>query len=154
MTVKVKDTGFDALMKVAKELNRPRSMSVGVHPSANGQGRNGVSVVDYASYNEFGTRFIPERSFLRAWFDEAKPRLDDLITQVTRDALEGKRPYEQGLKRLGVQCVGEIQERIASNIPPPDKPHTIARKGSDTTLIDTGVLRSSITFEIKDVGEG
>lgn len=35
---------------------------------------------------------------------------------------------------------------------PPNKPSTIKRKGSDTPLIDTGALRASITYVIREIG--
>ena len=44
-------------------------------------------------------------------------------------------------------CLPEA--KIASNIPPALAPETIERKGSSVALIDTGQLRSSITWQVE-----
>jgi hypothetical protein len=66
-----------------------------------------------------------------------------------RTVIEGKRTSDQVLEILGQRAVGQIQERIASGIAPANAPSTVAKKGSSTPLIDTGVLRSSITYQVK-----
>jgi len=53
------------------------------------------------------------------------------------------------LNVLGLQVVGQIQQRITSLREPPNKPSTIRRKKTDNPLIDTGFLRSSTTFELR-----
>jgi hypothetical protein len=45
--------------------------------------------------------------------------------------------------------VKETQRIIALSIEPENKPATIAKKGSDTTLIDTGQLRQNISYRIE-----
>ena len=55
----------------------------------------------------------------------------------------------RALSVLGMALVGDVQQRIRNRIPPPNAPYTIARKGSDVPLIDTGRLRQSIDFVVE-----
>lgn len=107
--------------------------------------------------NEFGTtdpvtgeEHIPERSFIRAWFDEAEPKKREELTTLMREVVAGRRDKDDVLELLGLRCVGEIQERIATSIPPPNAASTVRRKGSSTTLINHGQLRAGITHKVVD----
>jgi hypothetical protein len=69
---------------------------------------------------------------------------------MAQAVIAGKVPNVRvALDRLGAKFVGDIQRRIKAHIPPPLQQSTIDRKGSSTPLIDTGVLWSSITHEVK-----
>lgn len=109
-----------------------------------------LTVLEVAIMNEFGTDTIPERSFIRAWVDlegdEARKWMRALIKQVIRGAIT----KEVALERFGQKVQGSIQARIADGIPPPNAPATVERKGSSTPLIDTGQLRSSITYKVDE----
>ena len=122
-----------------------KELTVGIH--ANEAARvhsNGVTVLQAAIWNEFGTDTIPARPFLTAWFDE---NLDLLFFWVKGEfslVAQGKQSKDQALRRVGEKCVAAIKQRMVSRIPPPNRPSTIAKKGSDIPLIDTGLLWSSI----------
>ena len=64
-------------------------------------------------------------------------------------ALKGTLTEEQALNQVGAAVAGMVQAKIASNIPPALAPETIERKGSSVALIDTGQLRSSITWQVE-----
>lgn len=145
-----RDNGAKDLIARLRKMSEPATLTVGVHASANGQGRNGVPVVEYASYNEFGTSRMPSRSFLRAWADANVEANKAAMQKIALDAIAGKRPYEQGLARFGTACVGAIQARIAGGIEHAPWTYRTAHVYDEghTPLIDTGTLRSSITFEV------
>ncbi len=103
------------------------------------------TVGEVASINELGLG-VPERSFLRAWVDENEAAIMEDLRDVMRGVLAGRFTKEQGMQLLGVKYVAAIQERITAGIEPPNAPYTIAKKGSSTPLIDTGQLKSAITF--------
>lgn len=155
LTVRVKDNGFDALMLLAKDLNKPRTLTVGVHETANGRSKDGVPVVEYAGYNEFGTSRIPARSFLRGWFDEFESEIEDRLKKTTQNAISGKLPYAQGLKQLGALFVGQIRERISNGIEHAPWAYRTARgeahahREGHTPLIDQGILRANVEYELK-----
>ncbi len=112
-----------------------------------------ASLLEIALFHEFGAprAGIPERSFLRAYVDTHKTEIMDWQRKLVQAALTGKIKPEQILPQLGARVVAGIQERIASNIPPPLQPRTIARKGSSVALIDTGQLRAGISFKVREL---
>ena len=139
------DHGWKARLKGLLALKAPAHVDVGILESA-GVEKDGTSVIDVAEWNEFGTATIPERSFIRAWFDEAEPQLRQDFAALMRTVAAGKRTRAEVLELMGQRMVGQVQARMSAGIPPPNKPATVRRKGSSTPLIDTGVLRSSVTY--------
>lgn len=147
--VKDVDKGYKRLMVRAKDLARVAPVRVGVHPDEGQQHyADGVSVIDVAIWNEFGTETIPERSFIRAWFDLNRDKVKLSIERMMQAVMAGKYTKDQALNLLGLRWVAEVQKRMSEGIPPPNAPSTIAKKGSDKPLIDTGQLRSSIKHTI------
>lgn len=93
---------------------------------------------------------IPERSFIRTSFDSNQGKISlkgaDLIDMVMQGQMSARAFYEL----LGQTCVQAIQDFISSNkVSPSNTAFTIANKGSSTTLVDTGGLIGSITYEVK-----
>ena len=119
-------------------------------------GDQGSDLVIYAASNEFGTRtkngkvHIPQRSFLRSAIDLNTLEIRQFIQEQLFLVLHEEIDDRTALNKIGVYLVGLVQERISSNIPPPNKPITVERKKSSKTLIDTGRLRQSITYRIKE----
>lgn len=147
--VKDKDKGYRALIVRARDLAHSVPVRVGIHDADGGKAyKDGTTVLQVATWQEFGTETIPERSFLRAWFDIERVKIQASMVAISKAILSGKYTREQGLNLLGLRWVGEIQKRMSNRIPPPLAPATIARKGSDVPLIDTGQLRASIKHSI------
>jgi hypothetical protein len=150
--VKDKDKGYRDLVKRLYGIKAPK-IEVGIFEQDGAfvyaDGSTAVTVLDVAMWNEFGTGQIPERSFLRAWFDENQDKCRELVRRLLESVIAGTRTKEQALELLGVTFVGQIQKRIADGISPANAPATIARKGSDKPLIDTGQLRSSVTHRVR-----
>lgn len=153
MSLEVKDVdhGYKARLKALLRLRAPAHIDVGLFASSGTHDSTGATVVEVGSYNEFGTEDIPSRSFIRAWYDEAEGKLRTDLSTLMRSVAAGKRTREQVLELLGQRMVGQVQERISAGIDPPNADSTKQQKGSSTPLIDTGVLRSSITYRV--VGE-
>ncbi len=141
------DKGYSTLVKKVFTLGAPK-IDVGIFDSAGPHKYSTMSVVEIATIHEFGNEHCPERSFLRAWFDENESKCRAAVVAMLEAVLAGKYTKDQALQLLGQRFVGEIQKRIANGIPPPNAPSTIAQKGSDKPLIDTGQLRSAITYAI------
>jgi len=105
-------------------------------------------VISVAVWNEFGTKNIPARSFLRSVLAERRREHRNAIRKIAEAGIRGGDMLKL-LNVLGLQVVGQIQQRITSLREPPNKPSTIRRKKTDNPLIDTGFLRSSTTFELR-----
>lgn len=150
--VTTRDRGRKKFDESMLALKRRPGVTVGVHADegakahpqrdANAQPE---TILDVALWNEFGLG-VPERSWLRAWFDETRAQNNELALRQLRLVVTGKITPEVALEQLGAVMVGQIQKRIAEGISPPNAASTIAAKGSAVPLIDEGTLRQSITF--------
>ncbi len=148
MGIRIIDRGYNALMRVFKGEPKTK-ITVGVHHADGAKPHgDGETIADIAQLHEFGADGIPQRSFLRAWFDENKAKTREASKRMAQSVLKGKRTREQAIDILAQAFVAQIQRRIAQGISPPNSPDTIASKGSSTPLIDKGLLRTAITYAI------
>lgn len=144
-----KDKGAKALLK---RLKLKGEIRVGILSGKGAEDESkttkGKQVIDVAMYNEFG-QGVPERSFIRAWFDEYKSQneaeLRKAITAITEGRIESKQAFEL----LGQKFVGSVQTRMSNGISPANSPVTIELKHSSVPLIDTGQLRSSVSYVVE-----
>ena len=110
---------------------------------------DGTDLVDIAIANEYGTSTIPARPFMK----QAVEKLDNHNSQIGKiitNCLAKDGSVETALNQLGVIGKGYVQKEFVDGDFVPNAPTTIARKGSDRPLIDTGTLRQSVTYIIRE----
>lgn len=112
-----------------------------------------LDLVQIAAVHEFGTKNIPERSFVRPAYDKNKGTINKLIVDLHKKVLMGDISIEKALDILGLKNTQMMREAIDKLPGPPLSEKTVARKKSDALLIDTGQLRKSIQYA-KHVGKG
>jgi hypothetical protein len=149
-------------MTVREKGSRPElprgavTISIGVHSDdadhTHGSGE-GLTIGDIGTFHELGTQTVPQRSFIRGWFDERADFIAETMRKQLAQVVAGKRPIEQAAERIALAFEGDCKARIARNIPPPLAPATIKRKGSSVALISTGQLRNSIRGRVKIEGK-
>lgn len=147
---------FLGLVAKLREL-KTLKVKVGVLGDA-GASPDGTPLAEIAAVHEFGTSpsskiQIPQRSFIRSTFRRTTSDRQKLTERLLKGVLNGKLSAEQALELLGQWSVGQIKDTIVKRMtegPDPQelKPETIARKGSSTPLIDTGLMRNSITYAL------
>lgn len=119
-------------------------ITVGIHGAEGGAPHEGgESIAAIGEAHEFGAG-VPQRSFLRAWFDERQSEIEKTIQAQLELSLQRGKSLDWALERVAVWAQADIQKRIAAGIDPPNAPSTIQRKGSSKPLIDTGVLKAAI----------
>lgn len=112
--------------------------------------RAAPSLLGVAIIHEFGAGPIPARSFIRATLDEKRAEIIKLQVALAQQVLLGKLTAAQALAQLGAKVASMCQARIVAGIAPPLAASTLRRKGAKSTpLIQTGQLRSSITFAVE-----
>ena len=112
-----------------------------------------VTMLDIAMWNELGTENAPARPFLRQTADNNKSKIITFcVAQANKIAQGGT--AESCLKNIGVFAKGLVQQQIVDGDFEPNAPSTIRKKGSDKPLIDTGRLRQSVNYVIKQKGGG
>ena len=109
---------------------------------------NQVDLVVIAASNEFGTKDIPERSFLRSTVDEKRNRFRTFLSRHKQEMMKDPMRRKRVLERLGLLAETEIVKKINSGRFTPLAPATIRRKGSSKPLIDTGRMRQSIASKV------
>lgn len=108
------------------------------------------TVADVAHWNHYGTAHIPARPFIALALENRKVELQALFARVGRGVMAGKLDGKQALGLMGVEVTNAIVQQIADGVPPPNTEETIDRKGSSTPLINTGQLRQSVSYELRD----
>lgn len=150
-TFKDVDHGAQALLKAVVKASLGSTLKVGIlakGEDAKKEASEGLTVADVATFHEFGLG-VPQRSFIRGWYDDFLDRNKADFRALFRQVVYGKIDRATMWQRLGLKWVADIQRRIVAGIAPGLAASTIARKGSSTPLIDTGQLKSSVTFEVE-----
>lgn len=95
---------------------------------------------------------IPARSFLRVPFDIHADAINRYIAQQFESVLKGS-SVEQVLGRIGVYTLNISVGAFTTNgygTWPPLAASTKRQKGSSAPLIDTGLLRGSLTYAVRN----
>ena len=140
------DPGFHALLSSLSTLRRSK-IEVGVLPSA-GRNSEGVDLVDVAVWNEFGTRHVPARPFMRIAADKNENKWNRYAERCVDAALKNRANINNAVCLVGEQIKSDVQLVFGSGEITPNKPATIRRKGSSVPLIDHGDLRRSIDYKV------
>ena len=140
-----RDLGLKAFIR---QLETARKVEVVVGIQANAM-HKGESVAFYAACNEYGTKSIPERSFMRSSFDESIGAIKSDMDQQAGAVMDGRKDIRSALGTIGLKHQARIKSKISSNIRPENADSTIARKKSSATLIDTGTMRNSVHYVVR-----
>jgi phage gpG-like protein len=113
-----------------------------------GGGRN----AELAAIHEFGApeRGIPARAPVATMMRTKENELRQLTERLIGEVATGAMSTNQALGLLGAKAASELKKTIATgpHLTPALKPATIARKGSDRPLVDTGRLVNSISWVV------
>jgi len=120
------------------------------------KGKNILCVKDESSSSGFKVMFylvkqvvIPERSFLRETVHTAGPDKWVAVTKRGLNAIfSGKGTAGELATAVGEQMVTDIRHTIMAKMEPENAAATIARKGRNDPLFDTGRLYNSIDYRV------
>lgn len=146
----VKISGGDklasALTEIARNASKASEVDVGFLEGATYP--DGTSVPMVAAVQEFGAPSvgIPPRPFFRSMIQEKSPEWPGAVAGLLK---ANDYDAEKTLGQTGAAIKGQLQQSIRDTNSPPLKPATIARKGFDKPLIDTGVMINSADYIVK-----
>ncbi len=129
-------------------LEQLSSLTVDVGFLDSGSYPNGISVAEVAAVNEYGTSSIPSRPFMQQMADNHAEDVKRRAVSMGKSLASGA-SVEAELESLGEAAVKLVQDTIESGSFTPNSPATMARKGSSTPLIDTGLMKDSVTYEVR-----
>lgn len=125
---------------------RGQGVKVGLR---SGPMNNGVAVVDYATFNEFGTQDIPSRPFMRRTADLSQRDLRAFAKFLTQRLLTRNLNVDGVMNSLGLWYKTRIQQTIRSARAwaAPNSKATITTKGSSAPLIDDAIMINSVDYQ-------
>lgn len=140
-----------ALHRRLQQLDKG-SVKVGILSGVGDDGE--FALVELATIHEFGNGHVPERSFLRATFRRERAALAKLCARLVKGIINGSITPERAFGLLGEWGVAQVQRTIRKRMTEgpenqANAPETIRRKGSDTPLVDLGILAASITHKVE-----
>ena len=105
---------------------------------------NGISVPKVAYIHNYGLG-VPTRPFFnKAIINNAK-KWDSFLENTLK---QNNVNFSNILEKLGNIIVGDIQTSITELKDPPNKESTIKKKKSSNPLIDTGLMRKSVSYQV------
>lgn len=147
-------------LKVKKELLKGSNLEVQVgivEPTYYGSDNDNLSVAQVWQWQEEGlpAQNIPTRPAIRVGFMAPikKGSYDKLFVESMQRIAEGKSTFKQEYMRIGVKAKADLKKAVADWDTPPNAPFTVAEKGFNNPLIDSGLLYESIDFKV-DKREG
>jgi hypothetical protein len=138
-----------ALTELSKKVKRGAKLRVGFFEGATYD--DGTSVPLVAAVCEFGQTSIhpnqPPRPFMRRMIaeksDEWPNAIGDLLVANDWDGYKA-------LNLTGEAIAGQLRQSILDFTSPPLSPITIARKGFDKPLIDSGEMLKAVGHEVEE----
>ncbi|VDG32878.1 hypothetical protein [Lactobacillus brevis] [Lactiplantibacillus mudanjiangensis] len=120
------------------------------------KGKMVLAVADKSSHNGIKVMFvlkesvrIPPRPFIRFTYNHCRDDWQSLMRRQVGLLMDGKATARSVMNALGRQISNDIKRTIKQMQSPRNAPLTVARKGFDDPLIDTGKLIGSITWKIE-----
>ena len=143
-----KDAGYRA--RITKLLEtKQAAIFVGITEASGAKAHDVTTVLDIALIHEYGLG-VPRRAFIGDWFLSYKKEANRLIKKLLiLTVKEGGPHIVDAVEILGARAAAACQKYISDGVHfLPLSPVTIAKKGSSVPLVDTGQLKSSITYRI------
>lgn len=161
MSVEDIDHGWAQMMEAASMAAKGPVVAVGIQGQDAGKTTDEhgeITMVVLGGVHEFGTQdqHIPSRSFIRWTVDDNKQKYEKLQARLLGLVLQGKLTVSRALGLLGQQVQSDIQRAFEQGLEPDLAESTKARRlqgdGSRVfkPLIDTGQLKQSITYEVRE----
>lgn len=144
--VKEIDRGWN---RIKKEIEKSKKayVKIGIFQSAPSS-EDGVTQAEKAFWNEFGTKNIPERSFIRSNFDEQVNKYFKNVRDQFLKIYDGTSTVSTSLEKLGQKVQSDIRKKIKNVKTPPNSLATIKAKGSSNPLIDKSDMLKSVDYEV------
>lgn len=140
--------------RVQKELEILNNgfTAIGLHEGEEIAEKGSLTIAFIGVVNEFGTDKagknhnirIPERAWMRNWFDTHKKQIEKKMQLLYDQVLNGYIDAKKAIALLGQWYQSELRKSITEFSTPPNAPSTIQKKGSSHPLIDSGQMRATV----------
>lgn len=110
---------------------------------------DGTNVVDVAIWNQFGTPTIPSRPFLTSSRGSMISSTIHIRRKMIQELNSGRADVDAAANQIGALCSSIVKRSITEWQDPPNAASTIEKKGDNNPLVDTGLMRQSVTWELR-----
>ena len=133
------------LKELAAQVSTAHEVKVGFFEDATYP--DGTPVAMIAAIQDFGApaKNIPPRPFFRTMIKQGETHWGDDLGKIL---VAADYNAATALSRMGENMVGELQTEIRDWSDPPNAPRTIAAKGFNKPLVDTGQMLKSVSREV------
>lgn len=154
--LKVDKSDWEKLKKnLLKGLDQGIKVGI-VEPVHYGPDNDNLPVGQVWQWQEEGlpAQNIPTRPAIRIGFMAPikKGSYDKMFNESMQRIAEGKSTFKQEYTKIGVRAKADLKQAVADWDTPPNAPFTIAEKGFNNPLIDSGLLYESIDFKVDKKG--
>lgn len=134
-----------ALRDLHEKITKPANLRVGFLENA--KYPDGTPVGMIAAINEFGapSRGQPPRPFFRNMIREKENEWPQAIRDLI---IANNYDMAAAMDQAGAAIAGQLRQSIIDLMEPPLAPSTIAKKGFDKPLVDTGHMLKSVDHEV------
>jgi hypothetical protein len=132
-----------ALADMARKVDQPATLKVGFLENATYP--DGKKVALIAALNEFGTARAPPRPFFR---NMIRAKSASWPAAIAANLVANNYDVARSLDDVGEAIKGQLQMSIRELTSPPLAASTIARKGFDKPLIETGHMLNSVDYVV------
>lgn len=157
VSVTLKKRGLEILVGNLRALGR-HVLTIGFQgPDGVQQYEGGINVATVALYNEFGTKSIPARSFLRSTMFQQRNKIEKIMARAAKRVLENVDTFSpnpaviESLSTAGAEIVALVDTKLVRSRgwAKRNAPSTVAKKGFDYPLHDTGKLEGLVSWAVR-----
>lgn len=130
-------------IRMLAEKHKGAHVTIGIHSDAGKYtgGKNPPDVVQVALWNEFGTQTIPQRSFFRSALRDNEAKINRWREEMLNHMVTDNWSIEDVLNTMGQRIQILIQNKIKSNVPPPNALGTTRGKQRSGVLPQSATLK-------------
>ena len=143
--------GLKGLLERFREIGKPK-VFIGVPASKNGMHEGGINMATLLALHVLGapSRGIPQRDPLRPPLIANAQRYSDLLALGLKNALADGTDPKLVYEKIGIVATNDVYDYFVTGNFKPLSEKTIKAKGSSKPLLDTGELRNSISYEVRN----
>ena len=151
LEIKVQEDRFEEAFSLA-QIGDEFEVAIGFPEDTAARDTGEINNPTLAAILEHGSpaNNLPARPFLESGLETGKDRLSRIMELGIRRTLDGDSDgIAWALESAGVEGASLVQRKMIQGPFAPNAPSTIKRKGSSRPLIDTGQLRQSVSYVVR-----
>ena len=143
--------GLKGFLERFREIGKPK-VYIRMHTSKNGMHEGGINMATLLAIHVLGapSRGIPQRDPLRPPLIANAQRYSDLLALGLKNALANGTDPKLVYEKIGIVATNDVKDYFITGNFKALSEKTIKAKGSSKPLVDTGELRNSISYEVRN----